>query len=111
MAKLTAQRAQTIGKKSPPKKLPPAKRGGPGAAPGDLGCNTEFTAVGRGDGTTKQEALQAAHDDAVDTAKADCMNRAVCKRAVRVRGAKADATRPVNGKSTAVVEDVFRCMN
>jgi hypothetical protein len=127
MAKRTAQRAQTQAtqggqkianklpqkdkdKKTPPKKVqPPPPDGSVPGVKGNLGCQMEFTVVGRGEGADKEAALKAAHADAADTAKLECKNRKMCNMPVLIKAAKADATRPVNGKSTAVVEDVYKC--
>jgi hypothetical protein len=109
MAKQATPRAQQTARKPPPKQKGLPRGDVRGGVPGDLGCDKEFTVVGRGEGPTKQAALRAAHKDAEDTAAADCQNRGTCKSPVLVRGAKADATPPAPGKSTAVVEDVYKC--
>jgi hypothetical protein len=69
----------------------------------------EFTVVGRGKGKSKKQAIKAAHDDAADTAKAECKTNEYCSAVSLVSHEEVDAEKADKGYK-AIVIDRFQCI-
>jgi hypothetical protein len=69
----------------------------------------EFTVVGRGKGKSKKQAIKVAHEDAADTAKAECKTNEYCSAVSLVSHEEVDAEKADKGYK-AVVIDRFQCI-
>jgi len=69
----------------------------------------EFTVVGRGKGKSKKQAIMAAHEDAADTAKAECKTNEYCSAVSLVSHEEVDAEKADKGYK-AIVIDRFQCI-
>jgi hypothetical protein len=120
MAKKPTPRTQKPTKRPPPppqQQGPPPRGGNDRRGNGDgFGCDKEFLAVGRGEAKNKIAALQAAHDDAKDTASAECLAaNEGCPRAVLIARGKVDVQRDpaadAKERFKATVEDKYKCVS
>lgn len=69
----------------------------------------EFTVVGRGKGKSKKQAINAAHEDASDTAEAECKTNEYCSAVTLVSHEEVDAEKTDKGYK-AVVIDRYQCI-
>ena len=69
----------------------------------------EFTVVGRGKGKSKKQAIKAAHEDAADTAKAECKTNEYCSAVSLVSHEEVDAEKADKGYK-AIVIDRYQCI-
>ena len=64
----------------------------------------EFSVVGKGEGKSKKQAIKAAHEDALDTAKAECKLNKNCSGLSLVNHEEVEAEKRDKGFKAVVVD-------
>jgi hypothetical protein len=70
----------------------------------DEPCWEEFTVVGKGEGKSKKQAIKAAHEDSLDTAKAECKLHNNCSELSLVCHEEVEADKRGKGFKAVVVD-------